>query len=59
MIEELAEKGTSIGESMQKLSAMEVSNEERVYVGYLLCKYIVVKKTPEPLRGMLNQIYQL
>jgi hypothetical protein len=59
MIDEIMNTECPKADAFKKISALDITNDERVYLGYMLCKRIVVVKTPSPLLSMLEKIYQL
>jgi len=46
-------------EGFKKIASLDITNEERVYLGYMLAKRIVIVRTPPMMRHMLDTVYDL
>jgi hypothetical protein len=46
-------------EAFKQIAALDITNEARVYLGYMLAKRIVIIRTPTILRQMLDTVYDL
>lgn len=59
LLDEIMETGCSKAEGMRKLALIDATDEEKVYLGYMLCKRIVFLKTPSPMRPLIMKRYGL
>jgi hypothetical protein len=58
-LDEIMESRCSKAEGMRRIAALETTQEEKVYMGYMLCKRIVILKTPTAMRPLLGKMYGL
>lgn len=58
-LDEIMNAGGSKAEGFRKIAALDTTPEEKVYMGYMLCKRIVYLKTPPAGRPLIGKIYGL
>lgn len=59
MLDEIMDKEVPKATALEMISVLDISQVEKVYLGYMLCKRIVQIRTPQNLRGLVSKIFDI